>query len=121
MAVSAFSLAQHRQRGFANNTLMSVVAALTGGVLIPAMIFFWPNVLSAFNLAESRTSLVAAFFATTVSVLTVRRTTIFPGASELGAIVPAFLSMYGLAAVMLLLVRQPYSIAIFAMTFVGSL
>lgn len=120
MTVSALSLAQHSQRSLSNNVVVSVVTALIGGVILPATIFFWPNLLVAFNLIESRTSLFAALFATTVSMLAVRRTTIFPGASEIGAILPAFLSMYGLAAVILLLVRQPYSIAIFAITFVSS-
>ncbi|MGV3554651.1 MAG: exopolysaccharide biosynthesis polyprenyl glycosylphosphotransferase [Croceibacterium sp.] len=99
---------------------LQVVACILMGSLMPAVVYWglWPD---EFEIRTIRTSVVASIVATIVGVYFARRVNIYPGVKQLGAILPTFVAAFGLAAVVILASRLPYSISVLSINFLVSL
>lgn len=74
-------------------------------LVAPLVLFGVP----ASGLASTQNTQFASVLAAMAALISFRQVTAFPGARRLGFIVPAFSVTFGLAAVLLLLLRVPYS------------
>ncbi len=95
-------------------------------VLAVQLSYIWLFIGLPFSDARVTSSIATTLIANGVSMMYYRQLRLFPGARRMAFLIPAFLPAYAMAALVLLWLRQPYSVtllvigAVLGMTLVGA-
>lgn len=95
---------------------LQVVACLAIGVLLPPFLYFGVDTAFFVN-GPVRNSVIGTGLATVLGILLARRVNIYPGVKQLGSVIPAFFTSFGLVAMGILALRASYSIPVFGVNF----
>ncbi|MCP9223441.1 sugar transferase [Erythrobacter sp. LQ02-29] len=109
------------QRNFAHQGLLDRFRVqLPIAVLFAVLVqLIYGQVLLGVPLGESpaRNAIVTTLIANTISMLNYRQLRLFPGARRFAFLLPAFLPVYGISALLLLWLRLPYSLSLILVGF----